>query len=916
VNPVLRSCVLILLTAAYLQAEEYMIPAAANASGAQGTNWKTDVVLLNPGTTPVCADLYFLEADKDNLGAPAHPLDILGGRQEVLSDVVGAFFGAPGKAGAVRIVTDGPLVITSRTFNDLGEAGTYGQGVPALTSDSALHAGASRTLLPLLSTELFRTNLGMVNGSASAARMEARFYEGDPASPLGMLAWDLRPYEYLQQNNVLGLLGVQSCEDAYAVLTVTTAGATVYPWASIVDNRTGDPVFTPAAETAMLTVAPEREWVRAMGWAGDDLAHIVAATEGGGMWVAGETAGTGAGTGDAWLFKLDAYGRVLSMGILEGPGQDKIFGLQALSGGGAVVCGGSTPNPGSSHWDAWAAVVDANGGTLWSKTYSQTASGWLYGILALHDGTFRACGQVVPEDGSPDKAWVLSLDASGNILWQKWLAGPLEEWLYSLAPAEAGGCVAAGGYRATGTSGWDGWLVRMDTSGNVLWEKAIGGSGADAVYGIVSLPGGGYALAGQTDSWEAVDADLWMCRVDAEGILVWSRTLGSRDWDVGYAAAASDDGRILAAGQTGTNTGGYGNAWVSEWDMDGALLSQASFGSVHPERFYGAAARPDAGWVAAGRTESKGAGGKDLLLVALPDGLAPAEPCPFASAPDWGAKDAPAETRSISSLRGGSQASPAPFLPFLSPASGPADEILCGAVHEGPFRYRVPAVARTAGAHGTQWRTDLCFRCSAAGVVDAGSAVRLTFFPSDMGTGPPLSATVDGEPGALVRIPDVLGTLFEREQTSGSLLAEADDPLEVWTVTYTQDAQGGTYGQSIPGFVEGAAIGAGGAGFAAGLVQNAAYRTNLGFSEIAGETTDLIIRVFDTSGLILLTAGYQLPATGWLQVGLIDLGISSLDAGRAEVEVIGGGAVLAYASVVDNRTGDPVFVPALRAIDQ
>jgi hypothetical protein len=225
-------------------------------------------------------------------------------------------------------------------------------------------------------------------------------------------------------------------------------------------------------------------------------------------------------------------------------------------------------------------------------------------------------------------------------------------------------------------------------------------------------------------------------------------------------------------------------------------------------------------------------------------------------------------------------------------------------------RLFVPAAAHTPGAHGTSWRTD-------GMILNPGSdEVCYDLY---------YHTTMDGEedllcehrclaPDAAWSYEDIVGgTCGLAGATAGNLRVEPDGPLKMTTRTYTERADGGTYGQFVPAQTRGEGIGIGEVGHLIVLKQNYDYRTNIGFTEITGQATTVSVTVFDSSGSSLPPSSFLLPPYGWLQVGLPDLGANSLDLGRAEVSVTGGGAVLAYGSVVDNRTGDAIFVPTLKA---
>ena len=111
-----------------------IIPAAAHVHGANGTHWKTDLVLMNPGQASSTADLQFIPFDGQPALTGGAPVDIPAGASVRLEDVVGTQWESQDSAGAVAVESAAPLVITSRTYTDGGDAGTAGQAVPSFSS--------------------------------------------------------------------------------------------------------------------------------------------------------------------------------------------------------------------------------------------------------------------------------------------------------------------------------------------------------------------------------------------------------------------------------------------------------------------------------------------------------------------------------------------------------------------------------------------------------------------------------------------------------------------------------------------------------------------------------------------------------------------------------------------------------------
>ncbi len=241
------------------QAPVLVIPTAAHLSGTLGANWRTDVEVHNPGTAPAAYTIALLNHDADNSQPDARSFTLAAGMAMRYTDIVLHEFGLSGK-GALRVTaSQGEIVVTSRTYNRIGAGNptglpagsTYGEFVPALADDQAIAASGEGRLIqlshtdPALKTD-YRTNIGVVNVGAGAIDVAIDLFTAT-GTLLGSVGRSLPPFGYHQFDSVFGAVAGAPLADAYAVVRCTTAGGRFFAYASVIDNRTGAPVFIPAA---------------------------------------------------------------------------------------------------------------------------------------------------------------------------------------------------------------------------------------------------------------------------------------------------------------------------------------------------------------------------------------------------------------------------------------------------------------------------------------------------------------------------------------------------------------------------------------------------------------------------------------------------------------------------------------------
>jgi hypothetical protein len=244
------------------------------------------------------------------------------------------------------------------------------------------------------------------------------------------------------------------------------------------------------------------------------------------------------------------------------------------------------------------------------------------------------------------------------------------------------------------------------------------------------------------------------------------------------------------------------------------------------------------------------------------------------------------------------------YLVTLPP--GWAGESACPALHVKT----VPAAAHAPGAYGSLWRTDV----AVVNATGAGACVEVRFTPAGGGEARTWSGTM--APGTRL-FGDVLVSLLgvgAEERASGALRFASDRPLVVSSRTWNASERG-TYGAHLAGLGEERAVTEGRPGVLPQLKRGAASRTNVGLTNVGTAEATGSIRLFAANGTALGSAkAVAVPAGALVQLDDVFAACGAGDAALAwaRVEVTTpGGALLAYASVIDNATSDPTIVPVI-----
>lgn len=155
--------------------------------------------------------------------------------------------------------------------------------------------------------------------------------------------------------------------------------------------------------------------------------------------------------------------------------------------------------------------------------------------------------------------------------WVRTYGGDRRDILTDVAPADDGGFFLFGG-KWSGSMGWyDFWLMRVDSTGGMLWEETYGGEGQDRPARMVKVADG-LVLAGGTASKGAGNLDLWLAKVDFGGGLLWETLIGEAGREMPDGVVETADGGFLIGGSTDSFGAEGERAWVVRTDSDGALL--------------------------------------------------------------------------------------------------------------------------------------------------------------------------------------------------------------------------------------------------------------------------------------------------------------------------------------------------------
>lgn len=235
---------------------------------------------------------------------------------------------------------------------------------------------------------------------------------------------------------------------------------------------------------------------------------------------------------DFWIVKTDSLGNKLWDKRYGGTSDDMFTNLVATQDGGALLGGYTKSGIGGNHsqinqgaFDYWIVRIDAFGNVLWERNFGGNYNDWLFSVIPLSTGEFLLGGQSFSEQ-----------------------SGDKSEPNHDPNP-----------------SGSDYWVIKVDENGNKIWDRTIGADMVEALSHLAETPAGNYMLSGESYSGsngDKTEANLgieqtWVVTIDTSGAVLWDKTILTNGHDELGTAIPVNDLCFTVVNYTAADTGGY-----------------------------------------------------------------------------------------------------------------------------------------------------------------------------------------------------------------------------------------------------------------------------------------------------------------------------------------------------------------------
>jgi hypothetical protein len=265
--------------------------------------------------------------------------------------------------------------------------------------------------------------------------------------------------------------------------------------------------------------------------------------------------------------------------------------------------------------DYWVVKFNSNGKIQWQKTIGGDGDDFFRSVIQTIDGGYALIGTST-SDISGEKTdycrgltdyWLVKLDSSGNIQWDKTYGGSDYDFIDNIVQEKDGSYILAGSSASNisgeksedSRGGWDYWVVKVDANGNKLWDKTIGGSDNEFCSPVKLTTDGGVIIGGF--SWSNISGeksensrgsdDFWIVKLDKNGNIQWDKTIGGSSDDYCHAIIQTDDGGYLVGGNSASNVSGEKTAnswggfdyWLVKLDRKGNKVWDKTIGGSYDD---------------------------------------------------------------------------------------------------------------------------------------------------------------------------------------------------------------------------------------------------------------------------------------------------------------------------------------------
>lgn len=317
----------------------------------------------------------------------------------------------------------------------------------------------------------------------------------------------------------------------------------------------------------------------------------------------------------AFFISFSATSQVKFEIIYGGTGYDHARSVWQTADSGYIVTGYSNFS-GVTDTQVFLLKTDSAGGIQWFRFYGDEEIQAGMCVQQTLDGGYIVGGYTNENISNEYDFLLMKFNQDGDLTWKKTYGG--EDWDLGEYVEQTfdGGYIIGGSTFSTGNGGEDGYLIKTDANGDMVWSKTYGGALDDQFKTVKQCADSGFVAIGRSNSLSIDNEDIYVVRTDKLGDTIWATTLGNVNDDYGKSIVENTDSTFVLISVQNDPNDELNKAYLVKLDKQGDEVWSQIFGTVAGDEPSTLKSVPWGGYVYSAYNEGgTGAGGKDMFIL-------------------------------------------------------------------------------------------------------------------------------------------------------------------------------------------------------------------------------------------------------------------------------------------------------------
>jgi len=322
---------------------------------------------------------------------------------------------------------------------------------------------------------------------------------------------------------------------------------------------------------------------------------------------------------DFLLIKTDENGVMLwnqTYGKINSDGKENVDRASCIlqTDDGGYLLAGTTGVYASGNSDIWLIKIDGQGNMIWNKTYGQWFNDYINSIIQTSDGNFILGGTTYSIVGDLEDFYVLKINSYGNLMWNRTYGTANRDYGSSIVETSDGG-YALGGYVQSARNGTAAYqLLKIDSVGNMLWNHSYGWNTLTNIKysftlnDVIITSDGGFALGGtRRITSPFYPEEFFLVKTDENGVMLWNQTYGPAGHDTNSLILTSDGEYAFTSVVNSNET--LWDVWFIKTDTEGNVKLNQTYSLIDRQEVRSLVQTSDGGYAFAGQIYTDEGGG-------------------------------------------------------------------------------------------------------------------------------------------------------------------------------------------------------------------------------------------------------------------------------------------------------------------